>query len=184
MLLDRRLSLAEFLAMPETKPPLEYDHGVVRQKVGKNIQHARLGVAITNRINEFAEPRRLAVAFAELRLSAGELSFVPDVSVYRWADIPRQDSREVGERPLGAPPLVIEIVSPDQTAEIIRKCQSMLADGCEIGLVVDLRNRFVIRVTTDRPPQLLFDADDLGVDTILPGFTWTVGELFDALKLS
>jgi Uma2 family endonuclease len=78
-----RMTLAEFLALPERKPALEYEDGVVTQKVSPKGRHSVLQLAAANQINEQTVPSRLARAFPELRATFSTLSRVPDVAVYR-----------------------------------------------------------------------------------------------------
>src|SRR5581483_521366 len=82
------LSLKQFLELPEAKPPLEYVDGVVRQKVAPKLPHSRLQSKMVEGINQFTEPRKLALAFTELRVTFGGRSYVPDVSVYLWRRVP------------------------------------------------------------------------------------------------
>src|SRR5438067_12856987 len=82
------LTLKQFLELPETKPALEYVEGVVRQKVAPKLPHSRLQSKLAEGFNQFAERRKVAVAFTELRTTFGGRSYVPDVSVYAWARVP------------------------------------------------------------------------------------------------
>ena len=79
----QRITLAEFLALREEEPALEFADGEVTQKVPPKGQHSRLQVTLVERFNQFAEPRRLALAFSELRATFAGASSVPDVAVYR-----------------------------------------------------------------------------------------------------
>ena len=86
----RRMALAEFLELPERKPALEYDEdGTVTRKVSPKGQHSSVQALFSSAFNQFAVPRKLAVAFTELRVSFAGVSRVPDVSMYRWSRIPR-----------------------------------------------------------------------------------------------
>ena len=48
---DRRLTLEEFLALPEEKPALEYADGEVTQKVSPKARHGRLQLVVANRLD-------------------------------------------------------------------------------------------------------------------------------------
>src|SRR5262249_23247451 len=80
----QKLTLEQFLELPDEKPALEYDHGTVTQKVAPRPRHSRLQTKLAEWFNRFAEPRQVALAFVELRTTYAGSSFVPDVSVYRW----------------------------------------------------------------------------------------------------
>src|SRR5579864_7186064 len=89
MAFTRRLTLDEFLALPEEKPALELESdGTVVRKASPQGQHSRLQLAICERINRFAESRRLALAFLELRVLFGGAAYVPDVSYSPGAGFP------------------------------------------------------------------------------------------------
>ena len=83
MAVSQRLTLEEFLRLPEEKPALELMHGVVGQKVSPKTRHSTLQAKSVELINRFAEPARLAFAFPELRTTFAGASVVPDVSVLR-----------------------------------------------------------------------------------------------------
>jgi len=122
----QRLTLEEFLALPEEKPALEYLDGVVTQKVSPERGHSEFQYVIPERINAFAYPRKLAFAFPELRTTLGGASFVPDVAVYRWDRIPRTRTAR-GTIDVSTPPdIAIEIASPGQG------CRALL-DRCWIA---------------------------------------------------
>ncbi len=80
----RRMTLEEFLALPEEEPALEYVDGEVVQKVPPLTWHAMLQLECASQLQGFARPRRLAHVLTEHRSTYGGLSTVPDVAVYRW----------------------------------------------------------------------------------------------------
>src|SRR5215210_1537121 len=84
----RRMTLEEFLRLPEEEPPLEYWDENVTRKVSPQGKHGRLETKFAERVNRFAEPLRLAMAITELRATFGGGSPVPDVAVYRWDRVP------------------------------------------------------------------------------------------------
>ena len=98
MVITERLTLEEFLALPEEKPSLEYESGRVTQKVSPQGKHSRLQLEVPNLFNAFTVPRKLAMAFTELRATFAGYSRVPDVSIYLWERIPLDDSGEVANR--------------------------------------------------------------------------------------
>src|SRR5216684_9084104 len=93
---QRSLTLDQFLGLPEEEPALELEpDGTVSQKVSPKGQHSTLQLALCERINEFARPRHLALAFPELRTVYAGAAYVPDVAVYRWQRIPRTSEGKV-----------------------------------------------------------------------------------------
>jgi Uma2 family endonuclease len=181
---ERRLSLEEFLKLPEEKPYLELVDGVVRQKVAPQWLHGLLQVGFGARINEHARPRKLAVAFTEIREAFGRDSLVPDIGVYRWERVPRTEAGEVTNGPPIPPDIAIEIRSPGQSiADLLDKCRRYLAHGTELALVVVPERRTVIPVRIDGSATTLRRADRIDLSPVLPDFELTVREPFEMLVM-
>jgi len=68
--------------------------------------------SIAEGVNQFAEPRKLVVAFTELRVTLGGRSYVPDVTVYVWDRIPVDAEGNLLEDCFEPPDIAIEILSP------------------------------------------------------------------------
>jgi Uma2 family endonuclease len=85
---QRRMTLEEFLRLPEEEPALEYEDGMVTQKVAPKGRHSALQSGWVKLIDGYAVPRRLARAFPELRAGFAGASPVPDVSVYAGSASP------------------------------------------------------------------------------------------------
>jgi Uma2 family endonuclease len=81
---DTTITLEAFLALPEEKPALEYEDGVVTQKVSPKGRHSALQVGIAEQINRQVRPGKLGKAFTELRATYETLSRVPDDRRLRW----------------------------------------------------------------------------------------------------
>jgi Uma2 family endonuclease len=178
------LTLAEFLAMPEEKPALEYVAGAVRQKESPEIQHGFLQGLLFNWINGFALPRKVAVAVTELWTRFGGASHVPDVAVCAWGQIPR-DARGRPRGRLDEPPLVtIEIASRGQSRRQLRAdCEWYVANGVRLALLVYPDQEAIVAYRPDAEPQRLQGADVLDFGDALPGYQFVVGELFEAARL-
>jgi Uma2 family endonuclease len=182
--IGRRMTLDEFLELPETQPALEYVGGVVRQKVAPQGQHVLLQSEFVHVVNALAKPPKLALALPELRTTFAGLSRVPDVAVYLWERIPRQPNGRVGNRFTEPPDIAIEIVSPDQTAtDLISKCIWYVKNGVRIALLVDPGSDTVLRFRPDGLPDSLTGDDRIDLDEVLPGFELTVNQLFASLVL-
>ncbi len=181
---QRRLTLAEFLELPEQEPPLEFEEGTVVPKVSPRGKHSLLQFAFCQLINQFAQPRRLALAFPELRTSFGGRSVVPDVSVYRWDRIPTDSDNNVANEFSEPPDLAIEIVSPDQSVNaLIERCVWYVAHGVKAALLVDPSNRSIVVFRSDHLPSVGRGPDEIDVADVLPGFQLTVERLFAAMTI-
>jgi Uma2 family endonuclease len=179
----QRIGLEEFLKLPEDKPALEYLDGMVAQKVSPKTRHSKLQGELVERINQLARPRRLAMAFPELRVTFAGASPVPDVVALRWNRIPYDEEGVlIDDLPL-APNIAIEIVSPEQsTNALIRKCLWYVSHGVQIALLADPDDDSVLAFRQGQEPRVLQRSERIDLDEILPGFELTVEELFNTLR--
>ena len=177
------LTLEEFLKLPEDEPALEFEDGLVIQKVSPKGKHSRLQVRLAERVNRVGEPGKLASAFTELRASFGGHSYVPDVVVYRWDRIPRTATGEVADDFLEPPDIAIEIVSPGQSVNaLVRRCLWYVDNGVRIALLIDPGDASVVVFRPNSRPSVLREADRIDLSEVLPGFQLRVNELFGTLK--
>jgi Uma2 family endonuclease len=181
---DQPITLEDFLKLPEKKPALEFEDGRVTQKVSPKGRHSLLQFSLAAYINGFAKPRRVAVAFPELRATYAGQSLVPDVSVYRWDRIPRDEAGRVADDFWEPPDVAIEIVSPQQGVNrLIRRCIRFNEDGVAIALLVDPKDDSVFLFRPNALPQALRGDERIDLTDVVPGFELTVREVFDSLKL-
>lgn len=177
-----RLTLGDFLALPEVKPALEYFDGVVTQKVAPKAKHSRLQATVVSWVNRDAEPRRLATALPELRTTYSGASPVPDVAVYRWQRIPRDRRGEIADDVEIPPDVAVEIRSRGQTmARLRRRCSWYVAHGVAAALAVDPVQRLIEVVRPGQPVLILRAGDVLDLDDVIPGLRLAVADLFASL---
>ena len=112
---SKSLTLAEFLQLPETKPASEYFNGRICQKPMPQGKHSTIQGELLTVINAVVKPQKTARAFPELRCTFGESSIVPDIAVFTWGKIPRDQNGEIANVFRAAPDWTIEILSPAQT---------------------------------------------------------------------
>jgi Uma2 family endonuclease len=179
-----RMTLEEFLALPEEEPALEYEDGEVTQKVSPNIWHSGVQNGIAEWINGYARPRRLARAFPELRARFPRASRVPDVAVYVWDRIPRDDTGKIVFTTASAPPdIAIEVVSPGQRINaVIRRLLAYVAEGVRVAVSVDPDDESVVVVRPDTMPLALSGKEVLDLGDDVAGLQTPVARLFDALR--
>ena len=179
---QRRMTLDAFLELPEDEPALEFDEGMVTQKVAPKIYHGRLQGWLVERINRFAEARRLAMAFTETRSTFGGASFVPDIGVFRWERLPRAADGKLRREAFEPWDIAIEIRSPEQTrAEQVRRCRWYVGNGVALALLVDDQDETVTLFRADGGEVVLRGDDPIDLGTVLPGFDLTPAELFASL---
>lgn len=180
---QQRLTLEQFLELPEEEPALEFAEGEVIQKASPKGKHSGLQGELVELINHFARPRKVARAFPELRASFGGRSYVPDVAVYRWDRIPVDEAGRVADEFREPPDIAVEIVSSGQSVNaIVRRCVWYVEHGVRLAVSVDPADDSVLLFRAGRPPQALRGADRIDVDDVLPGFELTVQELFAGLS--
>jgi Uma2 family endonuclease len=182
---SNRLTLAQFLDLPETKPAAEYIDGQIIQKPMPQGKHSRIQGAFVPAINAVVQPRKIACAFPELRCTFGGRSTVPDIAVFVWSRIPQDDDGEIANVFNVAPDWTIEILSPDQShTKVTKNILHCLKHGAQVGWLIDPEEKTVF---VYRPKQEIEVFEDL--DAVLPmpdfmdGFRLTVQDLFAWLVL-
>lgn len=178
-----RLTLEEFLNIPEEEPPLEYTDGVVSPKVSPKGRHSALQTALIQWLNEGAYQRKTAWALTELRVTFAGASVVPDISVFRWDRIPVDASGEIADIFAEAPDIAIEIVSPDQSVTaLVRRCIWYVENGVQVALLVDPADRSVLAFRPEGPAVAWHGPDRIDLHEVLPDFDLTVEQLFASLR--
>lgn len=158
----RQITLATFLAMPETKPASEYIDCQIIQKPMPQGQHSIIQRQLLFAIDPVLNNRGIAQAFPELRCNFGDRSIVPDVAVFESARIPANDQGDVENVFKLAPDWIIEILSPGQsTTKVLKNINYCLAHSTQMGWLIDPEDRSVIIITgqtfdvTDEPSSML-----------------------------
>ncbi len=177
---SKPLALEEFLKLPETKPASEYIEGQIIQKPMPQGKHSVIQGELTAAINAALKPQRIARAFPELRCTFGERSTVPDVSVFVWERIPRDQNGEVANVFRAAPDWTVEILSPDQSqTKVTKNILHCLRYKTQIGWLIDPDEQTVFVYLAGQQTEV-FDASEelLPVPTFASKLRLTVGDLF------
>jgi Uma2 family endonuclease len=175
-------TLAEFLALPETKPASEFIAGSIEQKPMPQGQHSRLQLKLCNLVNDVAEAAKIAMALPELRCTFGDRSIVPDIAVFRWERIPFEPSGDIGNVFQVAPDWTIEILSPDQKdSKVIRNILHCLNHGTSLGWLIYPDDRIILAFPANKSPVELSGSDRLPVLSELD-LTITVDDVFALLR--
>jgi Uma2 family endonuclease len=156
-------SLESFLSLPETKPASEFINKKITQKPMPQGKHSLLQGALCPAINQVAQFTKVAIAFPELRCTFGGASIVPDISVFRWERIPRDESGQVANRFQIYPDWAIEILSPDQRQnKVLANLLHCIENGTELGWLLNSEDESVL-VVSDRSIQIFKGADQFPV---------------------
>jgi Uma2 family endonuclease len=154
---SKRLTLDEFLTLPATKPASEYIDGQIIKKPMPQGKHSSIQTELSTTVNAQLRPQRIARAFSELRCTFGGRSTIPDVSVFIWNRIARDQNGEIANVFQLTPDWTIEILSPDQSqTKVTKNILHCLDHGAEMGWLIDPDERTVF-VYQPKQQTLVFD---------------------------
>ena len=168
------MSEKQFLALPEEKPYLEYVDGVVLQKPMPNKKHSKLVKFIVIAIGLYERvyggdsgPE------SRVRLPDGSGFRLPDTAYWapgrQWID----DS---------APSIAIEVRSPDQTLESLRKkCRAFRKNGVDVCWLVDPVSK-TVEVYEGVSDGVRMNRDQVLSTPVMPGFELSLAELFAVIE--
>ncbi|KAM3097767.1 Uma2 family endonuclease [Phormidesmis sp. 146-35] len=176
----KSLTLADFLALPETKPASEYIDGQIIQKPMPKGKHSVIQGELVPAINTVLKPQKIARAFPELRCTFGGRSTVPDVSVFVWDRIPRDQNGEVADTFLIAPDWTIEILSPEQSqTKVTKNILHCLKHDTQMSWLIDPEERSLIVYLPQQLPEVFDEPESpLPVPAFANPLQLTLGNLF------
>ncbi len=178
----QRLTLEEFLRLPEAEPALEYWRGEVTQKVSPQGPHSALQYGFGRRLDDVGALRRLVRVFTEARVTLAGESTVPDLIVYRRERIPRDETGRVARYFTSPPDVAVEILSPGQPRrELIARCRWYVEHGVRLAILADPLRGVVRLFRPGGDSGDLRGADLLDLGDVLPGFALTVDDFFAPL---
>jgi Uma2 family endonuclease len=177
---SKLINLEKFLALPETKPASEYIDGKIIQKPMPQGEHSTIQGELIIALNAVLKPQKIARAFPELRCTFGGRSIVPDVTVFAWDRIPRQDNGRIANAFNIEPDWMIEILSPDQSySRVTRNILHCLDNGTKLGWLINPQEQSVLVYFQLQQPAFFETATDvLPVPNFAKAFGLSLGELF------
>ncbi|MEO9255188.1 MAG: Uma2 family endonuclease [Tepidiformaceae bacterium] len=170
----RRMTEAEYLALPEVKPYLEYVDGVVLQKPMPNVSHRRLVHFLDVELGLYIRQAGAGQAGPEQRSRLGQSPNyrLPDLSYWAPGVSDHNDS---------IPSLAIEVRSPDQTmGELRAKCRFYRQNGVDAAWLIDPSSRTIEVFEGKLDGVALSDAEVL-TSPLLPDFELPLKQLFATL---
>lgn len=175
-----KISLAEFLQLPETKPASEYIDGQVYQKPMPQGKHSRIQTQLTSAINQVGSQH---LVLTELRCTFGGCSLVPDVAVFERSRIPIDEDGEIANK-FNYPDWTIEILSPKQAPNrVINNIIFCLNQGTKLGWFIDSDDKSVMVFQPTRLPEVKYGSDRLVVLAELENWRISSADIFGWLKL-
>ncbi|MBD2508019.1 Uma2 family endonuclease [Nostoc muscorum FACHB-395] len=152
---SKSITLDEFLKLPETEPASEYIDGQIIQKPMPQGKHSTIQTEFSTTVNVILKPQQIARAFSELRCTFDGRSIIPDVSVFTWGRIPRDEKGEVANTFLIAPDWTIEILSPDQSqTKVTKNILRCLNFGTQMGWLIDPNEQTVFVYLPKQQPEV------------------------------
>ena len=178
------ITLEEFLKQAETKPASEFVAGRIIQKPMPQGKHSTIQTEFATVVNGALKPGTLARVFSGLRCTFGGRSFVPDVSVFTWKQIPRDAAGEVANSFSVAPDWAIEILSPDQSqTRVTKNILHCLDYGTQMGWLIDPEERTIFSYQPKQQPVVLDElAQNLPVPAFATAIKLRVETVFDWLR--
>lgn len=179
MATKQKLTLEEFLALPEVKPGREFVDGEVVQKTMPSTDHTVIQRLLSFVFTLFLRKFPIADGGTEWRCIFGpsghEVARLPD-----FALVLRERLRSTrGDEPFwGAPDLAVEVLSPDdRMSEALAKVQFYLDNGVRLVWLIDPRTRTVLVWSSWGSPEQFGEEDVLDGGDVLPGFSTPVRDI-------
>ncbi|MCT7973203.1 Uma2 family endonuclease [Laspinema olomoucense] len=177
---SKSLSLEEFLKLPETKPASEYIEGEIIQKPMPKGKHSSIQTEFAATVNATLRGPKIARAFSELRCSFAGQSIVPDVSVFVWERIPREENGEIANIFPSAPDWLVEILSPEPSqTKVTKKILHSLKHRSQMGWLIDPQDKTIF---VYHPQQQIEAFDEAEQQIPVPPFAselrLTVADIF------
>ncbi|MGE3073200.1 MAG: Uma2 family endonuclease [Dehalococcoidia bacterium] len=176
MVMQRTMTISEFLALPESKPGLEYFNGRVIQKPVTNADHIKIVWRLSAAFHDYASVHggrggpEGSVAITSDHAEPDVL--LPDFAF--WAE-----GKEMGSYPLSVPTIAVEVRSPSQTMAAQRgKCEFYVAHGVDEAWLFDPESRSV-EIFGPEGARGTLSGDETITSRTLPGFKAELAPLFD-----
>ncbi|HEV8636259.1 MAG TPA: Uma2 family endonuclease [Chloroflexota bacterium] len=179
------MTAEELMALPDDGLRRELVRGEVRTMPPARDPHGRAAASVASHMARFLYERPVA----ELR--AAETGFLlsrdpdtvraPDVAVVPIERLPPEGEAEGYFE--GAPDLVVEVVSPgDTAADVQEKVVEWLAAGARLVWVVYLRGPSLVVHLPDRTSRTLAADDEIDGGEVLPGFRMRLRDLLHPFR--
>ena len=173
-----KLTLTEFLALPETDITCELVKGEALPKMSPKYFHSSLTTALWMLIGQWCHGRgRVVVEWAVvLKRQEDDWVPVPDLTYVSYDRLPADWLHD--EPCPVAPKLAIEIISQGQTfKQFIEKAADYLNAGVDRVWVIDPPSRSITVFFSDLPPQTYTGGTPL-TDALFPSLELTAQQVF------
>ncbi len=184
MVTATRMTLDEFLQLPETEPPSEFVCGRIVPKPFAPWNHGTLRARLAYCFEFYLMSR--SEGFCQLGLRRTNQSesraYVPDICVTRSDRAPRTLAERRHGAIESAPDIAIEVTSPeDRPGRIADKLAFYLRVGVPLVWIVDPEDRSVSVYRPGKPVEVLGRGDIIDAAPVLREFSLALEDLFSVL---
>ena len=179
-----RMTADELLLLPDRGKRCELIAGELHEMAPAGGEHGFIGGRMTRRVSAFLDQHpalggEIFTSDTGYRLARDpDTVRAPDVAYVAAARLPQARVRGYPEL---APDLVVEVVSPNDTAgEIQANVDEWLQAGARLVWVLYPSTGSATAYQADGTAQLLHADDSLHGEPVLPGFVCRLGDLFGA----
>lgn len=181
--LQNKLTIQEFMALPEMDVSYELVKGEAVLKMSPKLFHSRVTGALYTLLNQWCHGKgEVNIEWAiALKRNGEDWVPVPDLTYISYQLLP-PEAMEDEACPV-PPELVIEIISPGQTfGQMTEKATDYLAAGVLRVWVVDPQARSITVFYPDAPPKT-YMKDVLITDALFQGLELTPQQVFGEARL-
>lgn len=177
-----RVSVAEFLALPNDKDFELVNGQLVEHRMGFESSHIALHLSVL--LYLYNQSHRLGWVQGSdcgytLPLAEEPTVRKPDVSFVSFQRLPAAGGFPTGY-PTLAPDLAAEVLSPnDLASEVEAKIEDYLQAGVKLIWIINPPTRSAQILRQDGTVARLVESDSLDGEDVLPGFTCRLGSLFE-----
>jgi Uma2 family endonuclease len=179
-----RMTAEELMLLPDRGKRYELIAGELHEMAAAGGEHGYVAIEAAYRLRAFLEQQpevggAIFAAETGFRLARNPDTVRAPDAAYVAAE--RLSQARVSGYPDMAPDLVVEVVSPNDTAsEIQGKVDEWLRAGAQLVWVLYPTTRSAMAYREDGAARLLHADDSLSGEPVLPGFSCRLGDLFGA----
>lgn len=175
-----RLTLEEFLELPDTKPASEYACGEVFQKPSAGFMRSALRGYLAYRMYDFVQAHRFGEFAFGWNCVFGpdddQRVYVPDLMFISAERVTNDETF------WGAPDLTVDVLTPEHDAyRFAARIQFYLENGVRLAWVLNTTRHTAVIFRPGEDERELTEADTLDGEDVLPGFCLPLAELFAQL---
>lgn len=179
-----RMTLDEFLALPETEPPSEFICGEVVQKTMPTLNHGLISSEVLGLLRNFLKLTGQGSVVDNVRYARRPESraYLPDVSVILRSRMPTDPQVRARGALEMLPDIAIEVLSPDDRASrVAEKLAFYLRSGVPLVWIIDPEERTLAAHRPGLPSTLHAAGDVIGAEPVLAGLELALDDVFSVL---